>query len=765
MEIKNSKLRWFYLIGFCLILALPLLNIPPWFSPPDWGKTIVFRIIFSIMLFVFICQALFKKNNENFLLTVKNLLQPKSKVFLSFWLLVSLLGTFFLATIFSQDSYFSFFGSPYRAGGFLNFAFYIFFAILAFLILKKHDWQKIWNFAFIIGFLVSLAAIFQQLGLFSDILISVSWRPSSTTGAPSFLAIYLLLLIFLAISFAIQKRNKKSLFYLFCAGLFFYVISITLTRAAYLGLIVGFSYFFFFYLPASHLKKKFNFLKISVGLILILGILGSYWLNKQPELPQFIQEIPILQNIITRPLSIETAFSSISSRSSGWKVALKALEEKPILGYGPENFSIGFDKHYDPSIPNITKTEINGGTGWWDRAHNFVFEISVCSGIPALIIYLLLFGTLFWQLQKRKKENPNKTIIYHGIQAAFLAYLTANFFSFDSYSSYIISFLLIAYSLHLIQCDTNDVYPQHYAKRYGRANMLIIFVLFIGLIWFNWNYNLKPLQINKEIKLALWEIRAENCPNALAIMEKSLLQHSIIDSHVRLEYIDIINSCFDKESDKNKKKELIEKAIQALKENTEIQPNYTRNWWFLGIYTNYLIDIADKKELKQQANYYFERANSLSPKRQEIFKDWIKTHILTGEYQKAKEKARECVDISVDFAECWQLKGLSQIYLGEIKQGKECLKIAKKQGYALESYKSLSQLVSAYIKVESYPDLIEIYPKIIKFEPENFQYWASLAVCYQAVGDYENARKAAQKVIELSPESKPNVEEFLKTLK
>jgi len=59
--LSENKLYWLYLIGFFLILALPLLNLPPWFSPPDWGKTIVFKIILAILIFVFLWQVLSKK--------------------------------------------------------------------------------------------------------------------------------------------------------------------------------------------------------------------------------------------------------------------------------------------------------------------------------------------------------------------------------------------------------------------------------------------------------------------------------------------------------------------------------------------------------------------------------------------------------------------------------------------------------------------------------------------------------------------------------
>ena len=60
MEINNNNGKFYrlYLIGFFLIVALPLLAIPPLFFPPEWGKAIAFRIIFSSVLFLFFWQII-----------------------------------------------------------------------------------------------------------------------------------------------------------------------------------------------------------------------------------------------------------------------------------------------------------------------------------------------------------------------------------------------------------------------------------------------------------------------------------------------------------------------------------------------------------------------------------------------------------------------------------------------------------------------------------------------------------------------------------
>jgi len=781
----QNKLHWVYLVGFFLILMLPLLNLPPWFSPPGFGKTIVFRIILSILIFLFIWQILSKKHTNTFSAIAQNVLDRKNKVFWPFWLLIVLLGVYFLATIFSLDPYFSLWGNPQRSGGFINFAFYIIFAILAFLIIKPRDWKKIWTFSIIIGILVSIIAIFQQFGIFTKILYTVERRPPSTIGGPIFLAIYLLLLSFLSLSFGIKSRNLiKKLFYFSSFLLFiFVVVFITQTRAVFIGLAIGSLWFLFAYpirkspISDGSPSKKLILLKIIVGIILIGGVAGFYFLKTNPEI--YKSQPPFMTRAIDRILgiSISEGLKTAESRTSAWKVSLEGLKEKPILGYGPENFSIAFDKYYDPTLPGIKRGPSGSWYQWWDRAHNFIFDISVTAGIPALIIYLSLFGTLFWQLQKLKNQHKSAgisinqcPIICHGIQATFIGYFVANFFSFDVFSTYLISFLLIGYSLHLISLDAAEqfsvvqrIVPRRFSDKIIKWRKLTITILLIILIWFIWSYNIKPFKINTQINIAGYFYGTKKCDKALTIMENLLSSHTFLDSYLRGEYADIIRGC-SREVPEEKKLELAQKAYQILKENTEIRPYYTRNWILLGQYTNILIDNGKIKS-KGEANYYFGKAYQLSPKREELLLEWTKANLIIDKYEETKEKAQECIKLNPKHRDCYWLLGLSEIALGDFKGGKENIEIAVEQGYKANSEKSLLQLVKVYAAAKNYQELVETYSKLIALKPKNPQYYASIAAAYKELGEFEKAKKQALKVLELNPEARPEVEEFLKTLK
>ncbi|MDD2731859.1 MAG: O-antigen ligase family protein [Candidatus Pacebacteria bacterium] len=780
----RDKFYLFYFIGFLLILVLPLASFAPLMHPPSFAKSIVFRIILSVLILVFVYQILFKKQIRGFDELKKEILNKKSLVFIPFWLLVLYGLIILLSTLFSLEPQFSFFGSPYRGGGSLTFSFYIIFSVLVFFIINKRDWIRLWNLSFGIGLIVASIGIIQKFGLFSKYIMSYSWQPVSTMGGPIFLALYLLLLSFLCLSFGLNTKNKLRYFYFFCLIVYISAILITANRASFIGLSIGLLFYLFFY-PASDFKKRL-WLRGSVVLILFLIILSVLALRNSPQSVENLSNNKLFGVLFQRSWDIVGNLSVdriIASRASGWIVGLNGLKERPILGYGPENFSIAFDKYYDPSLPGISKGP--GGTSWWDRAHNFMLDISVTAGIPALIIYLLIIGFIFFIFQKLKKTSQDN-IILHGIQATFIGYLIADFFSFDVFSTYLVFFLLISYCLSLIyekiKGDKNIEEINEKRRFFNKPSALsyvaisilaVITILFIG------SYNLKPLEINKKINIANILKSQQKYDQSLMMINNILDSRSILDSYVYLNYIDILNYSVVNLSnqDASKRLELIKKTVDILEKSIEIRPYYTRNWLFYGSFLNQLanednsLNKEKKEELVEKAYSAIEKAYEFSPKRQEVSLAWAKINFINGKYEEAEKEALNCVNLNPDLSDCWWQKALVEIELNKTDEAAKSLDQAARLGYSLTSQKSVSQLINAYTKIAQetndlkyFKILADLYKTLIEYDYNNFQNHASLAFIYMRLEDYENARKEAYIVLELSPESKPNVDAFLKSL-
>ena len=761
-NLKKKFLDWAYLAGFFIILALPILAWPPYFFPPDFGKSIIFRSVLAILLFLFVFQFLFRKK-EISLPNIKN--NPigsrqggtngASKIILA---LAALFVVFLLASIFSVDPYFSFWGSPWRGGGFITFAFYFVFAVLSFILFKNKDpstgsglsWKKAWDFSIIVGILVSLVAVIQYYGLFNRIFLSAG-RPSSTMGNPIMLGVYLLLLSFITLSFAIkEKKVIYKIFYIFALLLFLYVILISNSRAAYLGLLTGTVFFILFY------PKRLLILKVLTIACLILGAFAVYYVNSNDNIPEFLENNRIFQAIRPR-LSLKLVL--VDPRFYAWsKIDYKILAEKPILGWGPENFSVGFDKYYDPSIPYLSRD----WGAWWDRAHNILLDIGAQAGMLGIISYLTLFLTLFWHLQKLK--NPQ--LMAHGIQATLIGYLVANFFSFDSFSTYLIFFLLIGYSLHLALPNDSGISgnpPSSVAISRNKYKTPIIIVLFILLVLFLWQYNILPLKINAEINKASDLANRKYCGRALGLMDKILPKHSFLDSYARMEYVEFTKTCNDYFPENNLT--YIKRGAELISEAVKIQPLYTRYWILLGSSTTILAaqekNADAKNNLLKQASSYFDKAGQLGPKHQEVLIGRAKMEIVAGDYEKAKKYSEKCIALDPNLGDCYWYLGLAQIYLKDIAAAKKTMQAAD---YDINSKVSLGELSDAYGSISDYKDLVPVYEKLIALNPNVAQYHSSLAFFYKQLGEYGKARQEALMVLKLSPESKENVDAFLKTL-
>ena len=747
------------------MLAVPLLNLPPWFSPPDWGKTIVFRSILAALILLFTYQIVASEDKQK-IAEIKALwIKKDNNLFWPVWLISAFFLVLFLSAIFSLDRGFSFWGSPYRSGGFVNFGATIIFSIFVFLFLKAKDWPKIWNFAFLIGGIVAIIAVLQQLGITFGILVPVITRPQSTIGGPIFLGIYLLLLLFLLIAFLVREKSflKKSAYFILFL-LYLFVIILTGARAVFIGLLAGALFFLFFYPRKSRLLLL---LKIFLLSSILFVAVSTYYVNVFSNAVFHSPYVLKNQTVASFLERFQIKLLAEDPRFQSWKMVLPALFDRPILGYGQENFSIAFDKYYQASLPNLSKEE----GSWWDRAHNNFLELGITNGIPALIIYLAIFGVIIFQLQRLKKNKTGADLLLlHSLQTAFIAYLVANFFAFDTFSSWLISFLLIGYSLYLI---TREAAPQTTEPRpviklkWGHL-AAFAFPLF-AVIYFIWTYNIRPFQINTQINMARSMVEErKNCPSAFIKMEKLFPQKSILDQYVRLKEVDFIRVC--EAPTPEAAVVYAQGAIELLKENVKIRPYYTRFWIFLGAFTNVLIEKSDEKikpDLTKEANSYFEAAEKLSPGHQEIYIEWAKTDMVSGDYPKMKEKTDKCVSLNPRLSDCYWFKGIAEIYLHQPQEARTDLEEAKKKGYNTNALLSLHQLVKAYSATLDFANLIPVYEKLIEIKPEEFRYYASLAFIHYQLENYDEAREIALKVLELAgdnQELKEETERFLESL-
>ncbi|HQK64023.1 MAG TPA: O-antigen ligase family protein, partial [Candidatus Staskawiczbacteria bacterium] len=583
---------------------------------------------------------------------------------------------------------------------------------------------------------------------FNSVLLQVQSRPPATMGNPIMLATYLLLLLFIAIGFALSEKDKrKKIFYWTSAAIFLFIILITESRAAWLGILIGGAYFLFFY-PATANIKKINILKISTACALGLVILTVVFVNTYALNNESLKQNRILNLIVSR---LDWQNFLKDPRFAGWKIELGAIKDRPWLGYGPENSNIGFNMNYDPTIPNIDRD-----VAWWDRPHNMILQTASDAGILAAIIYIALFVALFWQLLR------DRHILSHAMQTTLIAYFVANFFSFDSYGSSILFFLIIAYCLMPNDSGQEKIFSETKNPIKTAAMIFLFFVLAIFL----WQYNWVPIFTNAKMNEAEAFVNVKkDCNQAFFLMDEALKTRSFLDSYTRLEYNEIAIKCNDIYPDNNIAR--FEKGIELTKEAIKMQPTYVRYYIFMGETSTLLAgqeEDADKRaELISQARDALAKAIQLAPKHHEIFLLMAKVEILANDFEKAKSYSQKCIEINSNYGDCYLELGISEIYLNDVASAKQNIQTASEKA-RIDTEDKLLDLSQAYEHVGDYESLVPIFEKLIEINPDDVQNHSTLAFIYSQAGQYKKAREQALKVLELSPESKDNVDEFLRSL-
>jgi len=117
--------------------------------------------------------------------------------------------------------------------------------------------------------------------------------------------------------------------------------------------------------------------------------------------------------------------------------SLKVTAQHPLLGIGPGNFAIE--------------------SGVWLVTHNSYTQISAEGGIPAFLLYMLIFWRGFVNLKdirKCSKERKGIRLFSMALEASLAAYLVGSFFASDAYQLF--PYCLVAYTSSLLVIAQRD---------------------------------------------------------------------------------------------------------------------------------------------------------------------------------------------------------------------------------------------------------------------------------------------------------------------
>ena len=361
-------------------------------------KVGVYAVLLTVFIYfptqIFVFQSLVEILFAAYLNLAIFYRQYRPKLNSIFFSYAFLLATLLLTTFTGTDWRISFWSFPHRSIG--VFALLHFFAL--FLILRglgpNFNWKKYLTAAFFISLIAA------TLG-------------SRFMGNQNFLSAYLLLNAFLGL-WLIYQYPQKILRLLLGLGVGYNIVAIflTQTRGVILGLFFGLTVFF-----AIRKYKLIVMFLIALVLVAALTIQLPLW-----------QKIPGVKRFAGKSL----AELGVAPRLAAWQFAWEGIKENPFLGWGWENFEQVVNKNYQPNL---------GSEEFFSKPHNIFLEYLISGGALLFLAFLLLLVSYFRKLLIFKKEQPVFTAAFCSLM---IGYLIQNFFSFDTFSSYLMLSVVLA---------------------------------------------------------------------------------------------------------------------------------------------------------------------------------------------------------------------------------------------------------------------------------------------------------------------------------
>jgi O-antigen ligase/tetratricopeptide (TPR) repeat protein len=746
MHMENSSLyvkilKW----GIFISLFLPLVIFSQYISPFHFGKMIIFRILVELMAVFYLILILIDRSYR-----------PKwTPILVSFSIFA---GLYLLTGVIGVDFYNSFWGSLERMGGIFSFLhFWVYFIILTSIIKSKKDWQKVLKISVLVGFLSILFAYGQRLQL-GDFF--VGWqhgeRVIGTIGNPALFAGYLLFIIYLALLFLLRKETpiREKGFFVAVIILGIPVLLMTAVRGAMLSLLGSALLLILFFIFKAPSKKAKIWLFAAIILLIVAA--GVVWINKESS---WVKNISWL----SRLTDISKGTDTIQTRLWSWDSAIKGWKERPIFGWGPENFTFLHMKHFDPR--HFTHM---GSETIWDRAHNMVLEQLSTMGVIGLISYLSIFFIIFYLLVKRFKQGKIDKIDFGVIGVMIIAYFGQNLFIFDTFANYFLFFLSLGY-INFLSSDSSGEENSGQEKIIAQKTpspFLMTFLLILVII-LGYQTGIKPARANFACTRAILAGRDGDAQKAFNKYREALGYKTPQGAYeIRHKLAAFVIQVVDSQRQKNQDIDpaLLHYAINETEKNVDKYSFDTTPYLYIG--RMYILLMTEEADAGTKAEQYIQKAINLNPSNPRIWYEMGQAKLSQKKYQESYDSFKKALDLNPKVALSWWFLSNTAFQLERYDEAVYNAEKAIELGY--DSYQNsitdLMRLVAIYEKSGNYQRVLEYYVMAAQEQPQNPQIYASLAVVYAKMGHKDEAIKSALRAAELDPSFKEEADKFIKSL-
>jgi O-antigen ligase len=446
--------------GILLLLLMPFIVTPQTIFPFVVGKAIYSRVIIEVIFGLWVALAYI---NPDYRI-------PRSRFFLLFGAYVAVS---FIAGLFGVSPLRSLWSTYERMQGLVDLVhWFAFIVVLASTLRTALNWRLLLNANLGASLVMALLGIAQFLGMSNIPLyefLETKSRLDITLGNPTYVGAYMLVNVIIALGFlwqsfmaspeqaassmpASRRRRRRARaresggtnlqpvlmrsFWVVVLLLDLWVLTLTGTRGAFIGLVAGLAAFALGYALMGNLRiLRFAALGLTgfaaVALVLFFSLRNT----------AAFEGITSSNTLAQRMSTISLDDRSLRVRMVSWSAGLDAFTNRPVLGWGPENYVVAYGRYLDTQEANVPTH---------DQAHNKPIEELTTKGVIGFLSYIALWGVAAWiVLGTVRRLNTREQVLTLSVGAALVGYFVQNLFLFDTPATTLQLSILFAFVAYL----------------------------------------------------------------------------------------------------------------------------------------------------------------------------------------------------------------------------------------------------------------------------------------------------------------------------
>ena len=607
---------------------------------------------------------------------------------------------------------------------------------------SKRIWHYFFNTTLVVAFIVAIYGVVQLAG--GAEIHQGSNRPDASLGNAAYMAVYMLMHIFIAFYMSLVSRDKKRmvLFWLYIIlGVFFaFILYETGTRGTFIGLIGGIMLALAIYAVFGRSKNGQSNKSRWISTLIILAIVALgilFYLNRDLS---FIQK----NEILNRLASISLSDTKTQARGFIWPMAIKETFGSPktaIIGLGQENFNYIFNSNYNPEMWRHEQ--------WFDRAHSVFIDWLVAGGLIGLIAYLFLFVFAVIYIWKSRLTFSEKAVLTGLISA----YAIHNIFVFDNLVSYLFFFTVIGF-IHSLNAVTPikwlEISNEQSENKIIVRDYIFVPITVILLMTTLYFIDIRPIQANTRLMKALQSCSGGGVPSASFFAEALSLNQYMANQEIREQLTSCSSNVIRGQLSNESKTEFYNLTKKEIEEQIKDTPGDIRAYVIGGSFFNNIGDWENGRPL-------LEKAYEMSLTKQTIAFELATNYMNTGKEKEALVILEKAYNSATD-NETARVAYVSLLILnGQEKKAKDLFGND-------ESIFTDQRIINVYNKLKQYSKVIDAYKKLIVKDPNNLQYHATLAITYLNNGERSMSLVELKNMLVKFPQVKSQIEEAIKQI-